>query len=57
MTIKSEHPNEKKRWDKPLLVEINTNTIKQQEEEFYLQLLADQELFQRISGSGDSDAG
>jgi hypothetical protein len=43
---------EKKTWTQPMIAEINVNAVKQQEEELYLQMLSDPELFQRLSDSG-----
>lgn len=52
---KTQKINEKKTWVQPLLTDINIRLIKQQEEELFLQMLGDPEIFQRLAGSGGSD--
>jgi hypothetical protein len=43
---------EKKTWVQPMIAEINVSAVKQQEEELYLKMLADPEIFRLIEDSG-----
>lgn len=43
---------EKKTWIQPVITDIDVQLVKQQEEELFLQMLGDPEIFQRLADSG-----
>ena len=49
---KNPKSTEKKTWIPPAIAEINIRAVKQQEEELYLQMLADPEVFKLMDDSG-----
>jgi hypothetical protein len=47
------YPMDKKSWETPNIIEVNVKKIREEEMENYLRLISDEQLFQRITTSGE----
>ena len=54
---KNQKTIQKKTWIQPAITDIDVQLVKQQEEELFLQMLGDPEIFQRLADSGGGSAG